>query len=126
MLRMDRKTCHDILKVTNSYDTSIFFHPNIGGFCIWTGLVPDQGSVKPSIPISEVPGSLNRLCEQKLIEKMIGTMDNGMIFRIAPELLHYKAFWWERFTKTYVAGFFSGIAATVIAGLILHFFTGLF
>lgn len=126
MIRFDRKTCRDILKVTKNYNTSVFFHPNIGGYCVWTGSVPDQASVLPSIPLKEVPGSLNRLIEYGLITKRIGAMDNGMVFRITPELLHYKSFWWDRFSRKYIAGFISGVFTSVVAGLILHFVVKLF
>ena len=121
MIRIDRKTCKDILKVTKSYDDDIFFHPSIGGFCIWTGSHPDHASVKSSSDIDEIPGSLNRLVDSKLIIKQIGTMDKGMIFHITPELLHYKAFWFDRISRKFATGFLAGVASAVAADIIFHF-----
>lgn len=126
MIRIDRKTCRDILRVTKRYDNKVFFHPDISGYCLWSGAHPKHASVVSSVPVSEVFGSLNRLNDQKLIEKQMGVMGNGMIFCITPELLHYKAFWFDRFTRTFLAGFLSGIATSVVAGLVLHFLIKLF
>lgn len=126
MISIDRKARHDILEVTKNYDDDIFFHPNIDGFCIWTGAHPDRASVKPSISCSEVPGVLNRFKQSGLIDEVIGVDGHGMIFRITPELLHYKAFWWDKSGRPFILGFISGIAATVISGLILHFVVKLF
>ena len=126
MISIDRKTIKDILKVTESYDESIFFHPNIGGFCIWPGYFPDQASVKPSSDICEIPGSLNRLVDAKLIIKIQGAYDNGMIFRITPELLHSKAFWFDRVSKKFLGGFLTGVAAAVVADLLIRLIAKLF
>lgn len=126
MISIDRKVSRDILKITTQYNDSILFDPTIGGFCKWRGTHPDKAEQIASVPVSEIPGALRRPEERGMIKKIQGLMGDGMIFRITPELLHAKAFWWDRFTKTYVAGFVSGVLTTVVSGLLLHFLTGLF
>lgn len=126
MIRIDRKTYKDILKVTRRYDVPVFFHPDINGFSIWRSVQPDHTDVISSVPIDEVPDALNRLADLDWIEKEIGVSGNGMIFHITPKLLHHKAFWLDRFSHTYIGGFISGVATSVIAGLILHFLVKLF
>ena len=123
MIRIDRKVCRDILRITNRYDVDLFFDPDFGGFSIWHGTHPDRPEFIPSVPLHEVAGSLNRLLERGMIKKIVGSWSGGMIFQITPELLHAKAFWFDRVTKKYLAGFISGVATSVVAGLIIHFVT---
>ena len=126
MIRVDRKVCHDIMKVTDKYNVSILFHPDLGGYCKWHGTHPDSPEVVPSVQIEEIPSALDRLISRGMIEKVIGVNGHGMIFRIRPELLHAKAFWFDSFSKKFIGGFVSGILTTVVSSLILHFLTGLF
>lgn len=126
MINMDRKTCRDILRLTSSYDACLFFDPVLGGYAFWHGACPETIDKQPSIKADEVAGSLSRLVEAGLIKKIQGSMNGGMIFRVTPELRHYKAFWFDRFTKTYLAGFISGVGVSVISGLLIHFLTGFF
>lgn len=126
MISIDRKICRDILKVTTDYNTSVLFDPAIGGYAVWHMSHPETASVTSSVPVNEVPGALRRLEALEMVKKVQGAMNGAVIFRITPELLHAKAFWWDRFTKTYVAGFISGVLITVASGLLLHFLTGLF
>ncbi len=126
MISIDRKVCHDVLRVTNDYNASVLFDPAIGGYAIWHMSHPETASVISSVPINEVPGALRRLEKQEMIKKIQGAMNGAVVFRITPELLHAKTFWWDRFTKTYVAGFISGVLITVASGLLLHLLTGSF
>ena len=125
MIRIDRKTCRDILSLTKSYNVDLFFSPDHGGYSYWHSSHPKSIDKTPSINVKEVPDSLSRLAKQGLIKKIQGIMGGGMIFRITPELLHYKAFWFDRFTKKFFGGFVSGIAVTVIADLIIRFIASL-
>lgn len=126
MISIDRKVIRDILKVTKDYNVKILFDPALGGFAPWNMSHPDKAERAPSVPISEVSGALKRLEECGMIQKVQGTWNGGMVFRITPELLHAKAFWWDRFSKKFWGGFATGIVASVIAGLILHILQGLF
>ena len=125
MISIDRKVCKDILKVTKDYKDQVFFSPDLGGYAIWHMCHPEKAELESSVPVSEVSGSLARLVERKMIRKIQGSYNGGTIFRINPELLHAKAFWFDRVTKTYVGGFVSGVLSTLLGGLLLHYFTGL-
>ena len=126
MISIDRKVCKDILKVTKDYNVSIMFSPDIEGYAVWHMHHPEKANQLSSVPVSEVLGALDRLSEKKLIKKIQGSLGGGMVFRITPELLHYESFWWDRVSKTYVAGFASGVLTTVCGGLLLHFLTSFF
>lgn len=126
MISIDRKTCRDILNVTRDYNQKIMFDPSLGGYSIWRMHNSVKIEQSCTVPVSEVPGSLQRLIDRNMIEKVQGIMGGGMIFRIRPDLLHAKAFWWDRFTKKFWGGFAAGVATSVVSGLILHFLTGLF
>lgn len=126
MVSIDRTVCRDILKMTTDYDVRVLFDPNAGGYSIWKGSYPEHAFLSSSVPISEVPGALSRLERDSRIKTFQKAYGGLWIFLITPELLHAKAFWWDRFSKTYLAGFISGAAATFAGGLLLHFFTGLF
>lgn len=118
MIRFDRKLCRDILRITTDYNTSIIFDPAVGGFALWHLHHPDRAEVIPSIPLSEVPASLSRLEERSMIQTIQRSMNGAVIFRIRPELLHAKAFCWDRFTKKFWGGFVSGILVGLIANLL--------
>lgn len=120
MIRIDRKVCRDILKLTNSYDDQIIYDPDLKGFALWSGSFPGQVST-PSVEPAEILGSLNRLCENKFLVMQTGVHRGGMIFSITPELRHRNAFWFDRVSKTYAGGFVSGVLTSVVAGTILHF-----
>lgn len=117
MIRIDRKTCRDIQNLAKSYDENLFFSPDLGGYCHWHYSHPEKAEKAPSINLDEVPGSLSRLVDSGLIKKIQGSMNGGMIFRITPELRHYKAFWFDRFSKKFTVGFVSGILVGVCANL---------
>lgn len=120
MIAIDRKVCKDILKLTKDYNTSVIFAPDINGYAIWHKYHPEKADQPSSVPAHEVKDSLVRLSDRKMILKIQGSMSGAVVFRITPELLHAKAFWWDRFSKTYVAGFISGVASSVAGGLILQ------
>ena len=124
MINMDRKTCRDILRVTTSYKDWICFSHEDGGYSLSSN--SDSLVISSSIPLKEVSGSLLRLEASGLIKKISDVWGDDMIFVITPELLHYKAFWFDRLTKTYLAGFISGVGVSVISGLLIHFLTGFF
>ena len=124
MIKIDRKTCRDILRVTTSYKEWINFSHKDGGYSLNSNSAPVV--ISASIPLKEVSGSLLRLEASGLIKKISDVWGDDMIFVITPELLHYKAFWFDRFTKTYLAGFISGVGVSVISGLLIHFLTGFF
>lgn len=126
MISIDRKVSRDILKVTKDYNVKILFDPALGGFSIWHMSHPDKVECVPSVSIAEVPGALERLEERGMIKKTQGIWGGGMIFHITPELLHAKAFWWDRFSKKFWGGFVAGVVASVASGLILHFLQKLF
>lgn len=126
MIRIDRKTCRDIQSLAKSYDENLFFSPDLGGYCHWSNPHPEKVEKLPSIDLDEVPGSLSRLADSGLIKKIQGSMNGGMIFRVTPEFRHYKAFQFDQVTKPYLAGFASGVAVSVLSGLLLHFILGLF
>lgn len=118
MIRYDRKTCKDILKLTDKYDDLVIFDPDIGGYCNFDSDNQEEAEVKPSIPVSEVTGALHRLEERGMIKKISGTWSGGMVFSITPELLHAKAFWWDRFSKRFLGGFVSGLVVGITANLL--------
>lgn len=118
MIRIDRYVCRDILKVTRDYQTQIVFAPDLGGFGVWIGCRPNREEVIPTVNVSEVPGSLERLIDRGLINKIQGLSGGGMIFTITPELLHAKAFWWDRFTKVFWGGFVIGVVTGLLANLL--------
>lgn len=120
MIRIDHKVCRDILRITNRYDVSIIYDAGLEGFAIWSGCRPEN-VVVPSVPTDDVPGALQRLSDRGVIKKLQGLSGGGMIFRVTPQLRHAKAFWFDQFTKTYFGGFVSGVLATVVGGIILHF-----
>lgn len=118
MISIDRKVSRDILKTTKQYDQSILFDPSLGGFAIWRMSHPDKADQVCSVPVSEVPGALQRLADRGMINKIQGTWSGGMIFRITPELLHAKAFWWDRFSKKFWGGFVMGVITALTANLL--------
>lgn len=118
MIRIDRRVCRDILKVSKDYDKSILFATELGGFSVWHGSRPDRVDVMSSVNVSEVPGSLERLIDRGLINKIQSLSGGGMIFTITPELLHAKAFWWDRFTKVFWGGFVIGVVTGLLANLL--------
>ena len=120
MIAIDRKVCRDILKMTTDYNVSVFFGPALGGYSTWHLHYPENVELVSSVPIAEVPGALQRLEDRNLIKKIQGSMNGGVIFRITPELLHAKAFWWDRFTKKTIGGFVIG----VLIGLSVNLLTG--
>lgn len=126
MISIDRKVSRDILSVTKDYNVKILFDPALGGFAVWHMSHPDKANRVPSVPITEVSGALERMEERGMIKKIQGTWGGSMIFCITPELLHAKAFWWDRFSKKFWGGFAAGIAASVASGLILQLLQGLF
>ena len=126
MIKIDRKVCRDILKLTHDYDKSLFFSPSLGGFSFWHNSPPEKPEIKSSAPLSEIYESLLRLEERGLIHIIQKSWNKDVIFRITPELLHYKAFWFDRFTRTYVAGFISGVLTALLSGLLIEIFLRLF
>lgn len=118
MVSIDRKVCRDILKLTRQYDSAILFDPDLEGYSLLDYVAPSKADVLSSVPVSEVPGSLRRLIDRGMIEKQQGISGGGMIFNITPELLHAKAFWWDRFTKCFWGGFVSGVAVGITANLL--------
>lgn len=118
MISIDRKVSRDILKVTRDYNQKVLFDTSLGGYSIWrmhnTGKIEQTSSV----PASEVPGALQRLADRGMIEKVQGIMGGGMIFRIRPELLHARAFWWDRFTKKFWSGYVLGVITALTANLL--------
>lgn len=125
MISLDRKLCKDILRFTSDYNASVIFDPALGGFAHWHMSHPDAVEMVSSIPANEVSGSLARLEQRSMVRIIQRSAGGSVIFRITPELLHAKSFWWDRFTKTYLAGFISGVLTAVVGGLLLHWLTQL-
>ena len=118
MILIDRKVCRDILKTTTDYDDLILFDPELSGYSMWGYTSPEQAKVISSVPVSEVPGSLSRLITRGMIRKFQGISGGGMVFCITPELLHAKAFWWDRFTKRFWGGYALGVITALTANLL--------
>ena len=120
MIRIDRKVTHDILKLTKSYDSSIIFDPAIDGYAFWRAKRPESAKVKSSVPNHEVAGSLNRLVDRGMIDKVQSSWSGAIVFRITPELVHAKAFWFDRVTKKFIGGVVTGACATAAGDIIFH------
>ena len=118
MISIDRKVCKDILKITKDYNVSVIFAPELGGYAKWHMYLPEKAERISSVRVDEVPEALNRLVERKFIRKINGSMSGAMVFRIMPELLHAKAFWFDRFSKKFWVGLVSGIVIGLIANLL--------
>ncbi len=120
MIRIDRKVTRDILRLTKSYDASIIFDPSIGGYAFWHMKRPEKVEMASSVPVHEVAGSLKRLIDRGMIEKIQGAWNGAVIFRINPELVHAKAFWFDRVTKKFIGGVVTGACATAAGDIIFH------
>ena len=121
MISIDRKVCRDLLKITTDYNVSLFFDPDLGGYCMWHMHRPDNVEFVSSVPVTEVPGSLQRLEKRNMIKKIQGSMNGAIIFQITPELLHAKAFWWDRVSKRFIGGFVTGVVVGIAANLLTPF-----
>lgn len=118
MIRLDKKVCHDILKITSAYNELILYDPALNGYCHWDGSHPEKPDLASSLSVSETRSSLLRLETSGLIKRIQGISGGGIIFHITAELLHRKAFWIDRTAKPFIAGFVSGIAVGVFANLL--------
>lgn len=118
MISIDRKMSRFILSITKQYSDRIIFDPNAGGFYFWTGIRSDQPVIFPPFDILETEASLARLEQASLINIIQRIMGGGMIFCITPELLHYRSFWFDRFSKKFMAGFVSGVVVSITANLL--------
>ena len=123
MIRIDRKVCRDILSITSNYSDWILYDPVLNGYCFWDGSHPERASVESSVVTQETRYALQRIENAGLIKRMQGIHGGGLIFHIAPELLHRKAFFFDAITRRFLWGFIAGVSSTLIPQLIYFFVT---
>ena len=113
MIRIDRKVARTALKLTSSYDTILVYDPACGMFVRNT-----KSYMVPSVPPDDVPDAIDRLIDAGLFCNYARGMGSVKMFRITPKLRHRFAFAMDSFTKTFWAGFITGVATTAAANLL--------
>lgn len=125
MIKTDRKIVSAVLKLTDNYHDELAIGREPTSLLLINNLHKVVKSVRLSISAEDADESVKRLIDAGLLR--IGTKRYGWYsFHMTSRLKHRHAFWWDSFSKRYIAGFISGVVTTVVSGLILHFLTGLF
>lgn len=125
MIKTDRKVVAAVLKLTNNYHDELAIGHDPTSIVLMNGLHEVIKSVRLKISAEDADESVKRLIDRGLLR--IGSKGYGWYsFYMTSRLKHRHAFWWDSFSKRYIAGFISGVVTTVVSGLILHFLTGLF
>ena len=125
MITADRKIVSAVLKLTDNYHDEMAIGHDPSSLLLLRGHREIVKSVPLSIPTEDADEAVQRLVSADLL-RIKSKWYGGYSFCMTSRLKHRHAFWWDSFSKKYIAGFISGVATTVVAGLILHFVTGLF
>lgn len=125
MIIVDWKVARAALKLTKSYKDEIFYASGGVSLMLVAPSGPPVKSAVVSASPEDIPPAITRLAEKNFFKIIIKTEDE-VYFSIQPELRHWFAFWFDRVSKRYIAGFISGVITTVVSGLIVHYLTGLF
>lgn len=123
MLRIDRKVAKSLLKLTRKYSDEIFYSSEKTGFILVHIAADPETSVPFPIPKDEISASLKRLEKANLITVNTRVWGDDLYFSITPELLHYKAFWFDRFSHRFIGGFVTGVIVGISANLLTPFFS---
>lgn len=116
MLLMDWFVARSALKLAPSYDT-VLRHQN--GTTFFS--IQYEKNLEKAIRFvksEEIPGSIDRLVNSGYLVNTVNVWGGDHLVQITPKLRHWLAFWLDAFTKKFWAGFFSGVAASLIAAFI--------
>ena len=125
MIRTDRKIIAAVLKLANSYHDEMVLGHDPCSLLLVQNISDVVKQVTLSVSKDDAEESVKRLIDSGLLRIETKWM-GGYSFCMTSLLKHRHAFWWDSFSKKYIAGFISGVATTVAAGVIAHFITDLF
>ena len=125
MIKYDRKIISAVLKLTDNYHDELTIGYNPSSLLLIRNISEVINRVPLDISEDDAEESVGRLIDAGLLRvgrKWLG----GFSFCMTSRLKHRHAFWWDSFSKKYIAGFVSGVLVTVAAGVLVHLITGLF
>lgn len=125
MIRSDRKIISAVLKLTDNYHDEMAIGHDPSSLLLVKKLRTVIKCVPLSISEEDADESVKRLVDAGLL-RVKTQWSGGYSFCMTSRLKHRYAFWWDSFSKKYIAGFVSGVITTVAAGVLAHFITGLF
>lgn len=125
MIRTDRKLIAAVLKLTDNYHDEITIGHDPSSLLLVRNINEVVNAVPLSISVEDARESVERLIDSGLLRVSTKWM-GGFSFTMTSRLKHRHAFWWDSFSKKFIAGFISGFLVSVASGVALHFITGLF
>lgn len=125
MIAADRKIVSAVLKLTDNYHDELAIGHDPSSLLLLRGNRDIVKSAPLKLSVEDADEAVHRLVSAGLL-RIKSKWYGGYSFCMTSQLKHRHAFWWDSFAKTYIGGFISGVAVTVVGGLILHFLVGLF
>ena len=125
MIKTDRKIVAAVLKLTDNYHDEMTIGYDPSSLLLVRNFHDVVNGVPLDISEEDAEESVQRLIDAGLL-RISSKWDGAYSFCMTSRMKHRHAFWWDSFSKKYIAGFVSGFLVTVAAGVLLHFITGLF
>ena len=124
MIKNDRVIISAVLKLTDNYHDELTLGYNPSSLLLIKNIHDVQKAIPLRISEEDAEESVNRLIKEGFL-RTATKWNGGFSFCMTSRLKYRHAFWWDSFTKRYIAGFISGVAVTVVADLIVHFIKSL-
>ena len=119
MISIDKKVAKAARKLADTYKTLLVYEPGTNKISVAYSFNDYGQSVFVSVPVEDIPRAIFRLSDSGYIHIKHNVDGGTLYFSIEPKLKHRFAFWFDSFSKRYIAGFISGVAVTLTADLLI-------
>lgn len=117
MIKTDRKVVAAVLKLTNNYHDELAIAHEPTSIVLLNGHHKVVKDVRLNISAEDADESVKRLIDYGLLR--IGSKGYGWYsFYMTSRMKYRHAFWWDSFSKRFIAGFVSGVAVGISVNLL--------